>query len=405
MTYNLELTSGIGFDDANLPGAEGTMKACRVLVGHFAHSSQAARRLLDYQVGKPRPVGVLQDVSTRWWSTFTMTERLMELKGCFDLMEIQGTLQCNLTRAQWIIVGLVRDILRPFMLAQKVLEGEKYVTLSFVPGIIYGIRCGMKVIEDNVDVPDSVKILSMKMSTDFVKRWGSGDEDTVFSENETEGSYRRLKGLSKLTMIAAALDPRTKLLRGIPDMDKRLLWTHISVVLNEIAVTNLPLPADVHGDGLAPFVANDNNQPDYYDILMEDVNVAVMPDESIPEDISVVDKVKAEIAHYRALPVLPGKKINAAGTTVHSNPLSWWSSQKDKLPLLSKLARRVLCIPATSAPSERVFSAAGLTIANRRASLNAENAAALIFLHDSWPAIEKIEADAAGHVPQKMQKN
>lgn len=269
------------------------------------------------------------------------------------------------------------------MLAQKVLEGEKYVTLSFVPGIIYGIRCGMKVIEDRVDVPDSVKILSMKMSTDFVKRWGSGDEDIVFSENETEGSYRRLKGLSKLTMMAAVLDPRTKLLRGIPDMDKRLLWTHISVVLNEIAVTDLPLPADVHGDGLAPFVANDNNQPDYYDILMEDVNVAVMPDESIPEDISVVDKVKAEIAHYRALPVLPGKKVNPAGKTVHLNPLSWWSSQKDKLPLLSKLARRVLCIPATSAPSERVFSAAGLTIANRRASLNAENAAALIFLHDS----------------------
>ena len=53
--------------------------------------------------------------------------------------------------------------------------------------------------------------------------------------------------------------------------------------------------------------------------------------------------------------------------------------------------RRVLCIPATSAPSERVFSAAGLTIANRRASLNAENAAALIFLHDSWGVVEKLE--------------
>jgi hypothetical protein len=41
--HNLELTSGIGFSDENLPGAEGTMKACRTLVGHFAHSSQAAR--------------------------------------------------------------------------------------------------------------------------------------------------------------------------------------------------------------------------------------------------------------------------------------------------------------------------------------------------------------------------
>lgn len=41
--HNLELTSGIGFSDENLPGAEGTMKAYRTVLGHFAHSSQAAR--------------------------------------------------------------------------------------------------------------------------------------------------------------------------------------------------------------------------------------------------------------------------------------------------------------------------------------------------------------------------
>ena len=53
-----------------------------------------------------------------------------------------------------------------------------------------------------------------------------------------------------------------------------------------------------------------------------------------------------------------------------------------------KLARRYLCIPATSAPSERVFSAAGLTIAKDRASLNPETADALIFLHESWDVVE-----------------
>ena len=48
------------------------------------------------------------------------------------------------------------------------------------------------------------------------------------------------------------------------------------------------------------------------------------------------------------------------------------------------MARRYLCVPATSAPSERLFSAAGLTIAKDRASLNPETADALIFLHDAW---------------------
>ena len=54
------------------------------------------------------------------------------------------------------------------------------------------------------------------------------------------------------------------------------------------------------------------------------------------------------------------------------------------MPILSLLARRILCIPATSAPSERLFSVAGLTIANDRAGLLPDNAADLIFLRGAW---------------------
>ena len=41
--HNLEHISGIGFSNENLPSAEGTMKACHNLLGHFEHSSQSAR--------------------------------------------------------------------------------------------------------------------------------------------------------------------------------------------------------------------------------------------------------------------------------------------------------------------------------------------------------------------------
>jgi hypothetical protein len=53
------------------------------------------------------------------------------------------------------------------------------------------------------------------------------------------------------------------------------------------------------------------------------------------------------------------------------------------------LASRVLCIPATSAPSEHVFSTAGLTIAKDQARLASKAANELFFLHDALPAFWK----------------
>ena len=344
------------------------------------------------QADSLRPLTVVQDVSTRWWSTYTMTERLLVLKVYFDLMEREGSLQCNLTEAQWGITSLVRDVLKPFMLAQKILEGEKYVTLSFVPGIVYGIRSGLSSIEDDPNIPTCVKILAEKMSTDFIRRWGSGDDATVFTENETEGFQRRLKGLSKLTVMAAACDPRTKMLRGIPETDRALLWSHIQEVMIKIAEESAST-ATPKSPVLERYTARSSSEPDYYDLLMEDGIFDVDEDMQLVSVIPVGDHVKAEVQQYRAMPILPGKKNDAEGKIVHVNPLHWWRDNKDKLPIMSKLARRVLCILATSAPSERVFSAAGLTIAHKRASLNAESAAALIFLHDSWSEVEKMEKE------------
>ena len=44
------------------------------------------------------------------------------------------------------------------------------------------------------------------------------------------------------------------------------------------------------------------------------------------------------------------------------DPLTWWQGNINRFPHLAILAHRYLAIPATSTPSERVFSVAGIVV-------------------------------------------
>ena len=54
----------------------------------------------------------------------------------------------------------------------------------------------------------------------------------------------------------------------------------------------------------------------------------------------------------------------------YNNPLSWWEREQPTFPILVQLAVEFLCIPATSAPSERVWSQAARVLTTKRASFD-----------------------------------
>ncbi|CAG8749289.1 2003_t:CDS:2, partial [Racocetra fulgida] len=81
---------------------------------------------------------------------------------------------------------------------------------------------------------------------------------------------------------------------------------------------------------------------------------------------------------------------------IFSNPVvQVYSSQNDDnnianpdYPILAKLARKYLSIPAMLVPSERLFSSADLTITEKRTSLNSEFVESILFLKAAlklWP--------------------
>jgi hypothetical protein len=94
-----------------------------------------------------------------------------------------------------------------------------------------------------------------------------------------------------------------------------------------------------------------------------------------------------ELNLYRRLPVLP----HCSGSP--ANPLIWWKNHASQFPMLSKFAKQFLCVPATSAPSERIFSATGNTLTKKRNRLKSSMTSVLVFLHNCWDHMEQYKGE------------
>ena len=66
--------------------------------------------------------------------------------------------------------------------------------------------------------------------------------------------------------------------------------------------------------------------------------------------------------------------------SLKKDPLAWWDLHSKKFPILSKLARIFLAIPATSTPSERLFSDAGNLMSFKRMRISPELFNRMMFL-------------------------
>ena len=64
------------------------------------------------------------------------------------------------------------------------------------------------------------------------------------------------------------------------------------------------------------------------------------------------------------------------------DPLQWWKNRAERYPLLTKLVKKYLLIPATSTESERTFSSLGLLLTKTRLGMTGENVNKQLFLKD-----------------------
>lgn len=67
--------------------------------------------------------------------------------------------------------------------------------------------------------------------------------------------------------------------------------------------------------------------------------------------------------------------------------LAWWKEKRNQLPILANLARKYLCIPASSAASERMFSCTGNIITPQRQNLHPRNLEKMVYIKQNFDSI------------------
>ena len=168
---------------------------CRHLVGHFKHSALASDNLGKKQklLGFKKPLRVIQEVATRWNSTFHMLQRLVVLKQPIrlyleDVMNETDRKSYDLTDSQWSVVKGLLSILEAVDQVTITLSGEKYSTLSWCLPLLFGLRDAAKQEENDSTTLSGIK---RKLTDQLNQR---------FKLNNLE--------MSSALVLAAALDPR-----------------------------------------------------------------------------------------------------------------------------------------------------------------------------------------------------
>jgi hypothetical protein len=106
-------------------------------------------------------------------------------------------------------------VLEPLMKAVKALEGESYVTTSWVPWLLSDIQHTLRSALEDAEGDDLLTDAVNRLYIDFKKR---------FCE------YEHLS-IPKLVQFASALDPRTKAFEYLPLHEEEHLWSEMSMKL------------------------------------------------------------------------------------------------------------------------------------------------------------------------------
>ncbi|XP_046560924.1 zinc finger BED domain-containing protein 4-like [Haliotis rubra] len=257
-------------------------------------------------------------------------------------------------------------ILQPFEKATTIVSAKKNPTLQKIMPIIIKIDNCMKTSDDDPDVIKKVK--------DVIRQ---------------QMAYRT-SGDKELISMACVLNPFAKDLEFLSAEDRAFAHDLLLKQAGGVNIASINMIKKEPGtEDVLPHLTNLGIHDEDGKVISveEDISLTLSPakricpaadmDEWLEDVLCTGETVKPredvvfqEVARY----------LGSAHTDRQLTLLDWWKKNAQYFPRISGLARKYLAIPASSVPSERVFSLAGNLVNKKRARLSPNNIDLLVFL-------------------------
>ncbi|XP_060731809.1 uncharacterized protein LOC132849873 isoform X2 [Tachysurus vachellii] len=336
------------------------------------HTSTTFKERFEAKFGTDRSIPAA--TSTRWNSTFKQLQALTALDHR-DLTQICSSdfQHVLFSVREWNQLKNLGSVLFPFAEATDLTEGEKMVTISMVVPTVLDLNTHLLQISES---QSHCRPLATSLRQSLLKRFsGIFVRTKMVEQNGKEDQFNH-----NVYFLATMLDPQFG-----------LNWVDLDVTNNESPDSVKKFREDLKRTLIDSLTAEVEATADG-DMLHSGGDVDETSD-------SPPGKCPRLLARYRAHKHLSHsakdacisaqihKYFDAIQNTDTNTALEFWSTNREKFPQLYSLVVKVLSIPASSAPVERVFSKGGLIMRPHRARLTHKMVTALVFLKSNMALV------------------
>ncbi|XP_015811252.2 E3 SUMO-protein ligase ZBED1 [Nothobranchius furzeri] len=323
------------------PRIDRAIGVCKKAVSAFSYSWKKRRDMTEVQaeLGLPQHL-LISESPTRWGSRQKMIERFLEQEKAITrvLGADKKTRHLVPTWQDLEVLEATNKAVKPLQDFTDALSGESYVSVSCIKPVLHLFKTSLLLPEEeDLELTKTIKANIMRY---------------------LESKYCDLEKEELLDM-ATLLDPRFR-------------TTYIDAskleVVKKRAVSEISALCNSTTEEAGPSAVQENTPP------KKKMTLGAFFKKSAPSTMlhpqSEKTKIETELATYLLIPDIEPD----------TDPLEWWKLHQPNFPRLSLLAKKYLSVPATSAPSERVFSVGGGIVTCNRACLKPDVVDRLIFL-------------------------